>query len=375
LRTRLWNGGILVVKSFDSFMQRIIIIVFLVFSCFDVSAQSPFGINFQAVARDIQGNELPNDDLHVKLDIIQNNLGGDTIYSETHSLVTNNFGLFSLVIGQGDTDLGDFSSINWGSDIFFLATSISDSGVSGMFSPISTSQLISVPYALHANTVTNADDADADPGNEVNLALDFDDLSNVLSITDLEGVLSADLSSLNDEDANPENEIITEATLDGSDLQITEAGTTHTIPLGPILPSNFWLENGDGALYYTGNQTVGIGESNSNTNSTLDINGSISYGTEFHTANLVEPSEISSHFLIDNSGATITIDLPSSNLTAGREYVFIFKNSVNHQINFTTVDGSNINNQSTFTFSPAQGKQVHKVMSFGFQGWFFTSGL
>jgi len=353
-------------------MQRLFVSLFLLSLLIDGQAQSPFGINYQAIARDNTGQEIPNDNIDVQFEIREENVGGDTVYSETHNVTTNSFGLFNLVIGAGSSS-DDFSTINWGSNTFFLATLISDDG--GVFEEISVVQLISVPYALHANTVSNADDADADPSNETNLDLSFDSSNNILSLTDLDGVLNADLSDLVDDDDDPQNESITEALLNGTELVITESGTDHSVNLAPILPSNFWLENGTGSLYYTGNENLGVGENNATPNSTLDINGSVSYNTEIISNNTLSPSSTSSHFLINNSTTPFSITLPSAANAVGREYVFIFKNTVNHSIEFLTTDNSNINSQPNITFSPAHGEQVFSVISFGFEGWYFTKGL
>ncbi len=354
-------------------MQRLLVSLFLLFLLVDGHAQSPFGINYQAIARDNAGQEIPNDIIDVKFEIREGNMNGDTAYSETHTVTTNSFGLFTLVIGNG-TSSSNFSAIDWGSNTFFLATLISDDG-GDTYEEISVVQLISVPYALHANTVSNADDADADPSNETNLDLSFDSSNNILSITDLDGVLNADLSDLVDDDGDPQNESITQALLNGTQLVITESGMDFSVNLAPILPSNFWLENGTGALYYTGNENLGVGENNANPNSTLDINGSISYQTEIISNNTLNPSSNSSHFLINNSTAPFSITLPSAVDAVGREYVFIFKNTVNHSIEFLTVGNSNINSQPNITFSPAHGEQVFSVISFGFEGWYFTKGL
>ena len=355
-------------------MRRLFVTVLLLFLIFGGFAQSPFGINYQAIARDDAGQEIPNDNINVLFELREGSTSGEAIYSETHDVLTNSFGLFNLVIGQGDNASSDFSAINWGGNTYFLATGISDDG--GItHDTISVVQLISVPYALHANTVSNADDADADPNNETNLSLSFDSDNNNLAITDLDGVLNVDLSSLDDDDGDPQNESIVDATLDGTELVINESGTNHTVDLSPILPSNFWLENGTGALYYTGNQSVGIGENNLNPNSTLDINGSVSYNTQIISNISLNPSATSSHFLINNFPTPFSITLPSAITAVGREYVFVFRNTVNHSIEFLTTDNTNINSQPTITFSPAHGEQVFSVISFGFEGWYFTSGL
>jgi len=77
--------------------------------------------------------------------------GGSIAYRETHSVVTNEFGLASIEIGNGTLVSGSFIGIDWGSDDFYLQTELDPAGGSSYVS-MGTSQLLSVPYALHSET-------------------------------------------------------------------------------------------------------------------------------------------------------------------------------------------------------------------------------
>ncbi|MBC7390309.1 MAG: DUF4215 domain-containing protein [Opitutaceae bacterium] len=64
--------------------------------------------------------------------------------------MTNINGLFTINIGSGSSDVGDFGSIDWSSGLYFLKTKIDLAG--GTSYKISgVSQLISVPCSLYAN--------------------------------------------------------------------------------------------------------------------------------------------------------------------------------------------------------------------------------
>ena len=80
---------------------------------------------------------------------MQGSATGTQVYSENHSVTTNDFGLVNLQIGQGTILSGDFSTIDWGNDSYFLNIQI-DQG-SG-FVDMGTQQFISVPYAMYAKT-------------------------------------------------------------------------------------------------------------------------------------------------------------------------------------------------------------------------------
>ena len=117
------------------------------------SQTAPLGINYQAVARDNAGIELTNQSLDVRFSILQNSPGGALEWQETQTAQTNQFGLFTLTIGQINNKTGgtalNFDSVKWGSGSHYLKTEI-DFG-SG-FVTMGTTQMQAVPYALYAKT-------------------------------------------------------------------------------------------------------------------------------------------------------------------------------------------------------------------------------
>jgi hypothetical protein len=105
--------------------------------------QAPQGLNYQAVARNAQGQPLVNQILQTKFSILQDSATGATLYAETHTAITNVFGLYSLIIGQGTVILGDFPTIKWFNGRKFLKVEINNSWVGTM-------PFWSVPYVLYA---------------------------------------------------------------------------------------------------------------------------------------------------------------------------------------------------------------------------------
>ena len=96
-------------------MKQLIFILFLL-PIFSFS-QVPSGINYQAIAYDSNGYELANQNMTVRLGIISGISNSEVVYSETHDVVTNNFGLFTLIISEGESS-NNFSSINWGNGAY-----------------------------------------------------------------------------------------------------------------------------------------------------------------------------------------------------------------------------------------------------------------
>ena len=107
------------------------------------------GINYQGAATDSDGAKLVDQNISLRTSVLQGGVDGTTSYSETHNTTTDQFGLFNVVIGQGEVVSGDFEGISWGADAHFLKVELDATGGSD-YSLVSTTQMMSVPYALHA---------------------------------------------------------------------------------------------------------------------------------------------------------------------------------------------------------------------------------
>jgi len=117
-------------------------------------AQAPKGINYQGVARDNEGTPYASKSIAVRISILKDAAGGEVEYSETHKLQTNQFGLFTLVIGQGTKITGDFAFISWAVGNKWLQVEIDPNGGTS-FSLAGSQQLMTVPYAFYAEYAGN----------------------------------------------------------------------------------------------------------------------------------------------------------------------------------------------------------------------------
>jgi hypothetical protein len=111
----------------------------------------PAGINYQAVARDNLGKEICNREIDVRFSILQGSPLGTLVYEELHSKIsTKQYGVFSLVIGQGDKTGGSaltFADIPWETANYWLKVEIK---FDNNFLDMGTMQFMAVPYALFA---------------------------------------------------------------------------------------------------------------------------------------------------------------------------------------------------------------------------------
>jgi uncharacterized protein (TIGR02145 family) len=120
-----------------------------------IYAQSPLGFSFQTIIRDAEGKVQKNQAVKLRFNILQGSESGSSVYSETHAKTTNEYGVINLTVGTGTPVSGSFSSIIWGSNIHFLKTEIDPLGVNS-YTISSTSQLMSVPYAMYASQADTA---------------------------------------------------------------------------------------------------------------------------------------------------------------------------------------------------------------------------
>lgn len=119
------------------------------FTVFNVWAQSPNAFNYQAVVRDASGVVTSNQTVNFRISILKTSTSGTTVYSESHSATTNDFGLANLKIGEGTLLSGNMATIDWGNDDYFVQVELDATGGAN-YQMMGTSQLLSVPFAMYA---------------------------------------------------------------------------------------------------------------------------------------------------------------------------------------------------------------------------------
>ena len=132
-------------------MKKVYSVLFFILLFSFSFSQSPDSFNFQAVVRDAGGNVLVNTPVQVDIKIWQTSTGTTLSFEESHNVTTNGFGLINLQVGS--VNITDMALIDWAAGPYFIEVIIDGTSVS-------TTQLLSVPYALHAKsagTVTETD--------------------------------------------------------------------------------------------------------------------------------------------------------------------------------------------------------------------------
>ncbi len=321
--------------------------VFLLVCCVGLFADSyaqeiPQGIYYQAVARSENGNELTEYLLGIRINILDET---DIVYTELHSAVTDQFGLFELVIGGGNVEQGTFSGINWSSGNHFLNVELD---LGDGFIDISTTQLLSVPYSLYAERAASVDNTD-------------------------------------DADANPSNELIESFSVVGNNLVLTDAGNTYIVPLSSIAEDDGdWTISSNTGIPILIAPGFNVGIRTTNPTSTLSVDGSLSLGVRTIESNASQTVETSvgiehSQVLCDVVNGSITVSLPSASQCRGRTYIFkrYDSSSTNYSADSNNVaslipaTGETIDNKTELILDGNVFEQL-ALLSDG-QNWFITS--
>ena len=126
-----------------------IFLILFVLSCLLGHSQAPESMNYQAVIRNGSGELVTSQQVGLRIKILQGSATGSSVYEETYSPTTNAYGLVNLQLGTGTVQNGTFSSIDWGNGPYFVETAADISGGTS-YVTLSTTQFMSVPYALYA---------------------------------------------------------------------------------------------------------------------------------------------------------------------------------------------------------------------------------
>jgi len=146
-------------KHFASLrLNRLVLSLTALLFCSVAWGQAPEKISYQSVVRTMANTVVSEQAVGVQITILQGSSSGANIYRERHSVSTNIDGLLSLDIGDGVVQNGSFSAINWSAGPYFVMQEVDPAGGTS-YTLSQTKELLSVPYALFAQTAAQANSA------------------------------------------------------------------------------------------------------------------------------------------------------------------------------------------------------------------------
>ncbi|ACT94557.1 tail fiber domain-containing protein [Dyadobacter fermentans] len=113
------------------------------------TAQSPQKFSFQGIARSIDGKTVSNAVVGIRISIRSASPAGEIVYQETQAPLTGYDGIFNIKIGEGNGIVGNVGAILWKKHAHYLQLEMDVSG-GASYIDLGTTQLLSVPYALHS---------------------------------------------------------------------------------------------------------------------------------------------------------------------------------------------------------------------------------
>ncbi len=259
-------------------------------------AQTPLGINYQGVARAADGTPLSSRSIGLRISIT-NGPSGSIEYEEEQHPTTNEFGLFAIVIGQGQSS-GSLADVDWSTGNKWLQIEL-DPDDNGNYNLVGSQQLMSVPYALYARNAGNG----LDPGFGIDIS--NGKINNILpdQVITLTGTGATTVSgtypnftvnstdAVDDADANPTNELQT----------ISKTGSTVTLSNG----GGSFTDAVDDADNDPTNEIQDLTSTATGTNRTINISG----GGTGTTIDVADNDNNSSNELqtISKTGSTVTL--------------------------------------------------------------------
>ena len=166
-------------------MRHLITFLTAVLITASVLAQTPQKMSYQAVIRNSSDALVTNTQVGMQISILKGAADGTAVYTETQTPTTNANGLVSIEIG----DEAGFSIIDWTNDIYFIKTETDPEGGTN-YTITGVSQLLSVPYALHAKTAETVTGA-------------LDETDPLFSQSTAKGITAADTARWNKASGSP----------------------------------------------------------------------------------------------------------------------------------------------------------------------------
>ena len=245
-------------------IKAIVLTILLSFISLALCAQSSGAFSYQAVIRNSDGDLIVNENVDIRVSILQGSADGIQVYSEIINAITNSTGLISIQVGS----VANFDAIDWSDGNYFIKTETDLEG-EGNYSIVSVNQLLSVPFALFAKSAQEVSDSYEESDPEFNQW----DKSTGIAITESQ---ISDLKEYIVEEADPQFTAWDKSTgIEISENQITDLQSYLLQESDPFYSTTFDVVNpqdGNWLMYNSASQQWQV--------------SNIEYATEIHSHSL-----------------------------------------------------------------------------------------
>lgn len=273
-------------------MKKVFTFLTVVLFSTGVFAQSPEKMSYQSVVRNTNNELVSSTTVGLQISIVQGSASGTIVYTETHTPETNSNGLVSIEIGTGTVVDGSFTSIDWSNGPYFIKTETDPSGGTD-YSISGTSQLLSVPYALHAKTAENVSGAieEADPVFTDSEAANITS-TDITKLNNLSGTNTGDQdlselalkTALSDSIAKIRNELADSIALLRNEIPDVKKYSVGDFAHGGVV---FWVDETGQHGLVAAKEDIGSIQWYNGTNTDTEANGSGVYSGEMNTLLIV----------------------------------------------------------------------------------------
>ena len=111
-------------------------------------SQVPQKVAYQGMVLHANNRPASHETIGLQLSVVRDSANGPVVYRERHSATTNANGLYSVVLGEGESD-NAFTAIDWAHGSYFLKCDIDSMGGT-LYLVHGANQIVSVPYALYS---------------------------------------------------------------------------------------------------------------------------------------------------------------------------------------------------------------------------------
>ncbi len=300
-------------------MKKLFITLFLLLIATCIYAQTPQKFSYQAIIRSASGTLVKYTDVSIRLSIIEGSTTGTTVYSETHNPITNYAGSVIVLVGEGKVLSGSLSTIDWGSNVYYIKTETDPAGGTD-YDIVGTTQLFSTSFGL---TSVKTDLA---------LSADYNNLTN--KPTTITEEQTDKLEYLNPTTSVNLDQITTDVMTNTAKVSFPDFGTTS----GTVF-ENLWSKIGDHVYRDIGKVGIGYTDATTFGSAVLGVkNGIILSNTADEVDNMTTPGSLFYEgsakgfmFYYDNTGALKSLGTGDITFNT-RNNVFIEESIVKNRI-------------------------------------------